>query len=402
MRNPVHSYRKSIWPARSKRPNSNVRIGFGFERHHSHFPLLDPTRTPYTVSTTKAAPPALAIHPRCCPDDIGRDQLPLCFLKYTGLGIPKEEATLLNLIVSNGRAGTTFLGAHLNLHPQVACINEGHYLPFLFDKIEQKAAPIQYFELLKTVNHFDGTNMLESNLRFLDVPQSAWNQWKHNLIKTHETLTIYEFQSALNQLIRKQTNAEIVIDKTPCYGIQLETLAKSFDELRVINVCRDVVPSVSSMLRHEGFRIKMRKGVSTWTEVLSTQTITEDESSPIIQPGEEVAMAELWARRTLAPLNHSTQSGNALLNLRYEDLVDDPRTFFEAVENFFGLAHSEQWVEMGISSISTGRNMKTRIKRIFTRILPYRNNTRGISEEVKRNILSLPKVKDARALLGYI
>lgn len=308
---------------------------------------------------------------------------------------------MLNLIVSNGRAGTTFLGAHLNLHPQVACINEGHYLPVLFAKIEQKAAPIQYFELLKTVNHFDGTNMLESNLRFLEVPQSAWDQWKHNLIKTHETLTIYEFQSAFYQLIRQQTNAEMVIDKTPCYGVQLETLAKYFDGLRVINVCRDVLPSISSMLRHEGFRIKMRKGVSTWTEVLSTQTITEDESSPKIRPGEEVAMAELWAHRTLAPLNHSTQIGNALLNLRYEDLVDEPRTFFEAVENFFGLAHSEQWVERGISSISTGRNMKTKIKRIFTRVLPHLNKTRGMPEEVQRDILSLPKVKEARTLLGY-
>lgn len=259
---------------------------------------------------------------------------------------------MANLIVTAGRAGSSFLALQLNEHPQVACLNETHYLPLLLDRFEgYQATPGEILRIVDRTRFHDGRNVLTSNFPAMNIDQQAWWDWRTKLEQSCAALTVREFQTRLDAFLCAQTGARIVIDKTPCYGAHLRTFDRYLGDLTVINLTRDARPSIASMLKHPGFLAKVRKRVNTWTDILRHHHVTEADLSLDVRPGEVRAMARLWAWRTMAPVTQASRTQASFVNMRYEDLLDDPRRFFRSVCDVFGLERDDEWIERCTSRI---------------------------------------------------
>ncbi|SFT17137.1 hypothetical protein SAMN04488040_0035 [Sulfitobacter marinus] len=318
---------------------------------------------------------------------------------------------MLNLIVTAGRAGSSFLATQLNQHPSVACLNETHYLPLLLDAFGGE--PTKTDDIMKIVagTHFhDGRNILEANFPSLGISLEAWNGWKYELGKNFDLLTVAQFQAKLETFIRAKTGAKIVVDKTPCYGAHLEVFAKHLGGIRVVILSRDALPSIRSMLKHPGFLLKIRNGVNTWTDIMRHHDINAEDMSLVLRPGEEEEMAKLWAWRTTQPIWQAKQADLKYMNLLYEQMQSHPMEFFEEIESFFELEPSRDWVTQSakqvISPSTSAVNVeipysKHKFRWLRALIGRFEGHQSADSRDPMSHLLTIPEVSKARSLMGY-
>ena len=315
---------------------------------------------------------------------------------------------MFNLVVTAGRAGSSFLALQLNKHPQVACLNETHYLPLLLDAFGgHRATPGEILRIVDQTRFHDGRNVLTNNFPALNIHDDAWVKWRSQLEQSCAALTVSEFHERLNAFVCTQTGAEIVIDKTPCYGAHLRAFEKYLGNLSVINLTRDFKFSVRSMLKHPGFLIKVRKRVNTWTDVLRYHQVTAEDMCLTLRPGEVGAMARLWAWRTTEPLRQKHKARITFANMRYEDMLYDSEAFFQGVRAFYGIAEDENWISQCKESVNVPTSVETQDYQpkdtspwSFLRGGIVDELFSGRSESLER-IERLPAVVRARSEVGY-
>ena len=258
----------------------------------------------------------------------------------------------MRLIVTAGRAGSSFLATQLNNHPDVACLNETHYLPLVIDEVgEGRASAAEMLQVVDRVRFHDGRVVFESNFAALGIVQADWAAWRSALIEDGSDMTVAEFQAHVEEFVMARTGTSIVIDKTPCYGADLARFATHFAPLTVINLTRDVDRSVASMLKHPGFLAKVRLGTTTWTDVIRHHNVTDDDLVVSTRPGEPDLMRRLWAWRSVEPLRQAEQAGIEVVNVRYEDLLAEPPEVLARILEIFRIPRNDEWLSSAAAAV---------------------------------------------------
>lgn len=259
-------------------------------------------------------------------------------------------------VVSAGRAGSTFLARALNMHPDVFCLVESHHLPLLIDAFgTQSVSPQAHLAVLMTARFHGGEPVVEWNLRRLNAPRSAWFAWTRELIDAGGLLSVAEFQRAFEGFWLRWSGKTIFVDKTPCYGLDLPRLRDALGSVRAAHLVRDVLPSIKSMAAHPGFRVKVRAGEVSWTDILRRHDLAALDGASDVTGAEMTAMARLWAARTGEPIREAERIGQSLEILRYEDLVADPKAFFGRLADSLAIPREGLWLEMARDLVKPSR-----------------------------------------------
>ncbi|MDG2340682.1 MAG: sulfotransferase [Paracoccaceae bacterium] len=286
--------------------------------------------------------------------------------------------------MSAGRAGSSFVCDALNLHPLVCCQLESHHLPLLIETFGLTAVhPRALLAVTKQAVFHTGEPVVYSALANLNISEHSFVRWQTQLIAKFDVMTISEFQEALSAFFLFETDKLIFVDKTPCYSWYISSFRKHLLESRFVNLARDCGPSVNSMLEHPGFLAKIRTNESTWTSILLNHSLSEIDFE-VRKPtkAEILDMARLWAIRTNAAYKFSEP--DHVLDLTYEELIENPRRFFEKLCISLDIPMNNEWLEQVVKNVKPSR----------------RNQTRK-SENFESDFLILPEVTEVRSRLGY-
>lgn len=288
-------------------------------------------------------------------------------------------------VISAGRAGSTFIAIALNMHPKVCCQIESHHLPLLIDAFgDEPASPRALLAVTMQAKFHTGAVIVEHSLDRLDIDRSAFFDWQQRLIADHDRMSIHAFQTALADFFLTETGKSIFVDKTPCYGWRMADLRHALPRTRFVNLVRDCVPSVRSMLQHEGFIAKMRAGETNWTDILQRHDFrTIDVKTPVGTPQDIRDMGLLWARRTAVA--NARADLPPVSDLRYEDLLSSPDAFLRMLCDGIDIPFDAAWAQEVIAMIA-----------------PSQTSDSVSPDDAFAAILDIPEIRQVRSRLGYV
>ena len=194
-------------------------------------------------------------------------------------------------LLSAPRSGSTLLRVMLAGHSKIFCPPELHVLPFdtLQSRADTLSGPAKFLGegLTRAVMELRGCNA-EGAAGIID-------EWRR------KEWTVSDVYRALEEM----ANGRIVIDKSPSYGEDLETLKKSqvlFPRARYVFLVRHPIAVMESYVRNRFDKLLKQKGDDPWKTA-----------------------EDVWLRvnRNLEAFRATLPSGSSLL-LRYEDIMSAP------------------------------------------------------------------------------
>lgn len=197
----------------------------------------------------------------------------------------------LFFVMGAPKSGTTWLQNIMNAHPQVSCFGEGHF-------VDQVAMPLQ-----TVLQNYNRQLAMVSALVYSDKPHYA-PLLGDDIVGLIRTMIV-----ALMRRAGPKPQALWWGDKTPAYSNQLELLNRLFPASRFIDVVRDPRDTAVSVLYHG-----LRSGVIT------------DVERDIQGRRDLIAHATgRWLAHVMLMDRAAERWGERLLQVRYRDLVDEPR-----------------------------------------------------------------------------
>jgi len=253
-------------------------------------------------------------------------------------------------VVGTSRSGSTMVREILAGHPDVAILNESHWLPWLHHLFGRTAGPVD--DMLDVVGrtHWDtGRPVIEVNAEL------AGMEWRDLRSRVRTRLGTTATLDRLHDEITRQlfgADSAVLADKTPDYGFYMRLLQDLWPRARFLHVVRDGLTTALSMSRHSGVRRQVAGGFDNWCPLAygSLYAHLEDRFSP---PADFVAT---WRRRLdriraeAAGLRPDTY-----FEVRYEHLLDDPRRAISDVARFMGVDTDPAWLDE-VSHIPRPRN----------------------------------------------
>lgn len=189
-------------------------------------------------------------------------------------------------IVGSPRSGTSILALSLAKHPDFWTSAESDFLWLLFGKEDR---------FKSAYNRIQGRA----------AERKSW------LIKND--VSISEFGAyigqGINQLYLSKSGGRRWIDSTPTYTMMIETLMILFPEAKFIHIVRDGRAVVNSMI-NTGFDLHWAKDFR--------------------------AACDTWVRYVKLGSEFLNIYNNKLIQVRLEDLVDDPEVGFDSLLDFLG------------------------------------------------------------------
>jgi hypothetical protein len=254
-------------------------------------------------------------------------------------------------IVGTGRCGTTLVRTMLDRHPAVFVHDETHWVPKMWEKIGAGRAPGR--ELLGVVlrtQHVTGGPVAPEAPSL--AGEAVWDR----------ELTVREFCDAFGALLAGRRGKRDWADKTPDYGGYMALLQSLWPESRFLHVVRDGVETVRSMSQHPGYHWLASAGETWWCPVAHNGyyrvvPVTE-------QPLER--FVEVWRRRFERIREEAARlAPGSYLEVRFEQLVQEPRAVLTNVARFLELDASAQWLLDAASEVVRERPGATDRKRIL-------------------------------------
>ena len=230
-------------------------------------------------------------------------------------------------VVGSGRSGTTLLRSMLHSHPVLAVARESSFIP-------RTAARRRRYQ---TDHGFDHEAFAADVCR-LKTAREALGIDRRTLVALLEADPPADYADAVRSVYRwfaehhdKQYGAE----KTPDYVTHVELLAELFPEARFVHLVRDG-RDVAAAYRDANF------GPSQVTET-----------------------AFHWRRQVTAGRRAGAKLGpSRYLEVRYEDLLDDPQSALSATCDFLGLEFDEamlRYFEKPVADLGSDRAHHTHV-----------------------------------------
>ena len=217
-------------------------------------------------------------------------------------------------IVGVPRSGTTLMRDLLSRHPQVAMPqDEFQLIPFLIKRFGQKAAlddtdTDRYLAILERSAFY--------HHRKIDTPLNDWRPTSSTLPEII-TETLRHF--APDEM---HSDLQYIGDKTPNNLLHLNAISEAFPGCKFIHVVRDP----------RDVALSARKA---WKKSLTR-------------------VAHQWQRGVTAANDFSQEHPEAILTLRYEDLLADSRNVLSSVCEFLDLSFNESLLELAGSREKMG------------------------------------------------
>ncbi|WP_256369254.1 sulfotransferase [Ruegeria sp. HKCCA6837] len=236
-------------------------------------------------------------------------------------------------IVGSGRCGTTAMQAIFDSHPQIHVINETQWVPRMVSEFGSgTCSRAKLIDFVRHTHHSNGLPTQEFDVdKFLQVSNAP------------SQLTVKEFSDALGHYFAAQQGKSRYADKTPDYGVHIYELSQVWPECRFLHLIRDGRAVVRSMMQHDGYKALLASGRLSWADVAHDYKPTNSAQETTLSVSR---MADLWAKRVALTREAAQHLENdRYLEVRYEDLVAQPRATLMRIADFLCLNDEQFWLE---------------------------------------------------------
>jgi len=211
-------------------------------------------------------------------------------------------------VVAAARSGTTLLRVMLDRHPAVAIPGEGHFIPHLWSTRERYGRD----EMVERPEVWLGDLGRHPSFRFWDLSIDA----VRDEFGGRTVLTFADAVDAAYRAFARRAGKPRWGDKTPNYIDHLPLLAKLFPQARFVHMIRDGRDVALSTIDLKGFH----RHAST--------------------------CAHFWGRQVGGAMREGERLGQErYLELRYEDLLDEPERELRRLCEFVDLPFHESLLE---------------------------------------------------------
>jgi hypothetical protein len=213
---------------------------------------------------------------------------------------------MIGFIIGTGRCGSTMLAQMLNSHTKVCVPFE---LQILFENSNNGTRLYEIFkeEKNESFGAEDFINLIEAR-----TPHKFHEYFDYRHFFEKQQYPIRSLQKLANRLfneIAESKNKEIFIEQTPWYGQNIDILNALFPDAKYIHMVRDGRDVAISFARTPWWHDDIGQNLERWHAEVR-QII--DSSSKILNP-------------------------NQLLQVRYEDFVDQPEIELKRICNFLNI-----------------------------------------------------------------
>ena len=244
-------------------------------------------------------------------------------------------------IVGTSRCGTTVMREILHAHPDLAVLNETHWLPRMFEFVGRERVDWRIlFDIAARTSWDSGEDLFSVNRAgTAHADTAALVEALRSELAKRSRVTIQEFSAAF---------AEVCFgpgrtwgDKTPDYGFHMGLLKQLWPECRFLHMVRDGLDTARSMSRHPGCQLMVSAGYDNWCS-LSYDRL-HDRYVRRELPLE--AYVASWCRRMRRIRDEASRlRPGSYLEVRYEDLQDAPRETLLRVADWMALPPSDSWL----------------------------------------------------------
>lgn len=206
-------------------------------------------------------------------------------------------------IVGFPRSGTTLLSNILNNHSKIVSTPETH---FFHDRINH------IFKTSKGKEEI--LSRLNSNKRFVDLVN--WGRIDVSSLAVHlsNNPTQKEVFEELVRLIKLNTNAQYVCEKTPQHLLHIENVYQCFPGAKFIHIIRDGRAAVNSLSKVAWGPINSYSSAKKWNEYMTVHF-----------------RYERLFKKTV------------YMSVRYEDLLERTETVMREIQAFLGIESEPIW-----------------------------------------------------------
>lgn len=262
-------------------------------------------------------------------------------------------------IAGEMRSGTSWLRRTLSAHPEVACGHEGSFFGRDYDREEIDVYSGEVSSLSRAL-------AVSKELRtWHGLP---WNEWADDYEEDLEKLVRLSVDYFLAKEVAR-TGKKIVGDKSPQHTENLREIHRYYPDARVIHILRDGRDVAVSAVHHWWRLAKDRGGVFELSEEeMEIRDAYARDREGFVSSGRSIfteerlaQLASRWARRVSRAREDGPEvygpaaRGGGYLEIRYEDLLGDPRTSVARALGFLGADAEDRLVERCIRSGSFER-----------------------------------------------
>ena len=261
-------------------------------------PPLTPGLLPgWVVHTPRSEPAPKTVVPKAERSDRDDETLAGAMARIARL-LDKQ----LCFVCGTMKSGTTWVQLLLDAHPEIACKGEGHLPNELFVKMKERIQ--KYRRLIKRKNS-DIFGEIEG----------------YPALTADDEANLYRFLAfTLFSKYDGASDVRVLAEKTPDNALHLDVLSELFPAARYIHVVRD------------GRDV----AVSGWYHNLRTDPAWLDKNYPTIGAYAE-NIADLWKRSVSSAHAFGREHPEAMIEVRYEDLLKDARRDAARIFEFLGV-----------------------------------------------------------------
>ncbi|MGH3144306.1 MAG: sulfotransferase [Rubrobacter sp.] len=271
-----------------------------------------------------------------------------------GIRLRPGDYDTVFFVAGEMRSGTSWLRRTLSAHPEVVCGHEGSFFGRDYDREEIPVYPGEVSSLSRA---------LATSKEFEVWHGLTWNQWTDGYEEDVDGLV----RSTVDYFLAKEvarTGKRIVGDKSPQHTENLDEIHRSYPDARIIHIVRDGRDVAVSAMHHWWRLAKDRGGVFELApEEIGIREAYLRDREEFSSGGRSIFVEERLeqlARRWSYRVGKAHRDGPALfgkgyLEIRYEDLLQDPGQTIGRVLGFLGAGSEERVVERCIRSGSFER-----------------------------------------------
>ena len=272
-------------------------------------------------------------------------------LSQFSLSLPRETIPVF-FVVGVGKSGTTWLMRMLDSHLEILCKGEGQFFGANWRHEDRRQHPPKLVSSLYNA-------LLNAEYLRLWIERSVWTRdgdADEHLVK----LTHTAIQHFLSEQLAK-SGKKTVGDKLLLLPKVVEEVHLIYPEAKIIHLMRDGRDQVISMIHHIWNHASDQGGIRHLTpeEIYKRDAFREDPAA-FVHVGQSIfseerlrTAAEGWASRVATTIEAGPSLfGDNYLEVRYEDLLENPHQKMTELAQFLGVETREDFIEEAVSSAS--------------------------------------------------
>jgi hypothetical protein len=258
-------------------------------------------------------------------------------------------------IAGEMRSGTSWFRRTVSAHPEIVCGHEGSFFGRDYDheEIPVYAGPVSSL-----------TRALAASNELRIWHGLAWNQWTDGYEEDLRNLTRVSIDYFLAKEVAR-TGKRIVGDKSPQHTANLDEIYEIYPNARIIHIVRDGRDVAVSAVHHWWRLAKDRAGgfFELTPEELEIRDAYLEDREGFLASGRSIfteerlgQLARRWSYRVgKAHRDGTTLYNERYLEIRYEDLLQDPMTDLRRVFEFLRARRGDQIIERCIRATTFER-----------------------------------------------